>query len=399
MKLRSIIFWAHLAIGLVVGSIVLLMSITGILMAFERQLIDVAESGYRSAIAASAKGTRLAPSVLVTKAREAFPEGRIAGITLGSAPDAPASVSFGRETTLFLNPYTGLVLGRGTWLRPFLHDVEQLHRNLLLGDRGKIITGTAALGFLGLLLSGLFLWIPRRWTKAAVKAASLPSWKLKGRSRDWNWHNAFGLWASIPLLLMIPTGLIMSFQWANNLLFIATGSPVPPPRNAASAGAQPQRERSLQNGNGERNARGPNFEGLDSLWTQIAAQSPGWQTISFRLQAPRTPGDSFLVDTSNGTRPDKRVLHTVDLRSGQIRKTETFPDNNKGRQLRMWVKPLHTGEALGIMGQIVATLASGSAALLVWTGLALSYRRFFGKKVKRANVAAEPAPSAASAES
>ena len=368
-------------------------------MAFERQLIDVAESGYRSANAASAKDTPLAPSVLAAKAREAFPEGRIAGITLSSASDAPATVSFGRENTLFLNPYSGAVLGRGTWLRPFLHDVEQLHRNLLLGDRGKIITGTATLGFLGLLLSGIYLWIPRRWTKAAVKAASFPRWKLRGRSRDWNWHNAFGLWASIPLLLTIVTGLIMSFQWANNLLFIATGSPVPPPRNASPVGGQPQRERPQQGANRERDVREQNFEGLDSLWAQIAAQSPGWQTISFRLPAPRTPGDSFLVDTSNGSRPDKRVLHTVDRRAGKITKTEAFADNNKGRQLRMWIKPLHTGEAWGLPGQLVATFASGSAAVLVWTGLALSYRRFLGKKVIRSGVAAESLPSIASPES
>ncbi|HEY5892833.1 MAG TPA: PepSY-associated TM helix domain-containing protein [Chthoniobacterales bacterium] len=392
MKLRSVIFWTHLAVGLCVGAIVLLMSITGILMAFEHQLIDVAESGYRSTIASSAKDTPLAPSALVAKAREGFPEGSVAGITMSSAQDAPATVSFGREITLFLNPYTGVVLGRGTWLRPFLHDVEQLHRNLLLGDRGKIITGTASLGFLGLLLSGLYLWIPRRWTKLAVKAASLPRWNLKGRSRDWNWHNAFGLWASIPLLLVIVTGLIMSFQWANNLLFIATGSPVPPPRNAASTSGQPQRERPQQSGN-RGDSRAPNLAGLDSLWAQIATQSPGWQTISFRLPAPRTPGNSFLVDTSNGARPDKRVLHTVDLRAGKITKTETFSDNNKGRQLRMWVKPLHTGEAGGLFGQIVAALAAGSAAVLVWTGFALSYRRFFVRKGERAANAAEPDPA------
>lgn len=392
MKLRSIVFWAHLALGIAVGSIVLVMSVTGILMAFERQLIEVAESGYRATVAVAGTDASLAPSVLIDKAREAFPQGRFAGITVRRAPDEPATVNFARDKTLFLNPYTGAVLGEGTWIRSFLHDVEQLHRNLLLGDRGKIITGTATLGFLGLLLSGIYLWIPRRWTKTAVKAASIPRWNLKGRSRDWNWHNAFGFWASIPLLVTILTGLIMSFQWANNLLFIADGSAASPPRNAAGP------KRAQPGGNPERSPREQDLGGLNYMWTQIAAQSPGWQMISFRLPAPRTPNASFLVDTANGSRPDKRVLHTVDLRAGKITKTETFADNSKGRQLRMWVKPVHTGEALGLPGQIVAALASTGAAVLVWTGMALSYRRFFGRKGKRPVTAAESAGPAAQAE-
>ncbi len=37
------------------------------------------------------------------------------------------------------------------------------------------------------------------------------------------------------------------------------------------------------------------------------------------------------------------------------------------------------GEALGIAGQTVAGLGSAGAALLVFTGLSLSWRRFFGR--------------------
>jgi hypothetical protein len=37
---------------------------------------------------------------------------------------------------------------------------------------------------------------------------------------------------------------------------------------------------------------------------------------------------------------------------------------------------LHTGEFFGFFGKCMALLASLSAMLLVWTGFALSYRRW-----------------------
>ena len=42
---------------------------------------------------------------------------------------------------------------------------------------------------------------------------------------------------------------------------------------------------------------------------------------------------------------------------------------------RLWMRFLHTGEALGAGGQLMAGIASLGAAMLVWTGLALALRR------------------------
>ncbi|NTV75308.1 MAG: hypothetical protein HGA66_14025, partial [Holophaga sp.] len=47
------------------------------------------------------------------------------------------------------------------------------------------------------------------------------------------------------------------------------------------------------------------------------------------------------------------------------------------RLIRAWMRFLHTGQALGGWGQLVAGLACLGALLLVYTGVALSWRRFF----------------------
>jgi uncharacterized iron-regulated membrane protein len=48
MKLRTLLFWPHLIAGVVAGTVILVMSVTGVLLTYERQLIEWSNSDYRS---------------------------------------------------------------------------------------------------------------------------------------------------------------------------------------------------------------------------------------------------------------------------------------------------------------------------------------------------------------
>lgn len=54
-----------------------------------------------------------------------------------------------------------------------------------------------------------------------------------------------------------------------------------------------------------------------------------------------------------------------------------------GRQARSWARSLHTGEALGIIGQTIAGLVSLTSLVMVWTGFALAYRRLVVTPLRR----------------
>ena len=66
---RRLIFWCHLAAGLVAGSIVLVMSATGVLLTYERQITDRAETRAFRAAPADLGASRLAPSALIAAVR------------------------------------------------------------------------------------------------------------------------------------------------------------------------------------------------------------------------------------------------------------------------------------------------------------------------------------------
>lgn len=380
--MRKFFFWLHLLAGVGAGVIIFVMSVTGVLLTYERQTLDWANRDLRSV--PTSDETRLPLGKLLANAAEKR------GIAPSSATwradsAAPVMVSFGREGTLYVNPYSGAVLGEGAkgW-REFFHLTTDIHRWLATRDEkrslGKGLTGACNLAFLFLTLSGIYLWWPRQWRWKAVKSVVFFDGRLRGKMRDFNWHNVLGFWASLPLVVIIATGAVMSYPWANNLLFRLAGSEPPPPRAAGGPlpGGGPRRE----------GARPANFDAVNALAAKAEQHLADWQAITLRL-----PG-TFTVEQSHRGRPDKKVTLNFDGKTGALVSEETFASQNRGRQWRMWARWLHTGEAGGVFGQTLAGLASAAAAVLVFTGLALTFRRSTAWGKRRANgpIAAASAP-------
>lgn len=388
--MRKAIFWLHLAAGLVAGTIVLVLSVTGLLLAFEPQIVEVAERGFRTSPPGAAP---LGADALLARVVEARPDIAPAGLTLRSDPAAPATLSVGRETTLFVDPYTGRILGEGAkQARGFFHAVTDWHRWLAREGAGRAtgraITDACNLAFFVLIVSGLYLWLPRWWSRKTLAAVSIPSLRLRGKARDFNWHNALGLWCAPALFFIALTGVLISYPWATNLLYRATGSEPPAPR--AGPGGPGGRPGGPGGGQGEKTARLP--ENLDALFARAAAEVPGWKSISARFAPSPAEPVPFVIERGARGRPDLRTSLSLDPRTAEIVKAERFSSYNLGRQLRTWGRWVHTGEAGGLPGQVVAALASAGAAVLVWTGFALSWRRFFGRKSPARAVAADAEP-------
>jgi uncharacterized iron-regulated membrane protein len=374
MRIRDVLFWLHLALGLTAGLVILVMCLTGTLLTYERQITEWAERGYRVAPAA---GGRLPLETLVGRAREARPGVPPTAVTLQADPATPAAVSFGREGLLYVDPYTGRVLGEGSaGVRAFFRRITEWHRWLGTGeegrDRARAVTGACNLGFLILVTSGLILWMPREWTRRRVRNVAWFRRGLRGKARDFNWHNVLGLWMGLPLLGIVATGVVMSYPWANALLFRLAGDRPPEERRAEG----PPRE-----GKG-REEGAVNLAGLDRLRARVEREFPGWRSLSARLPGSARAPVTFTVSRGDRGRPDLRAQLTLDPRSGEVVRWETFVSQTPGRRARSWVRWAHTGEAGGVAGQTLAGLASASAVVLVWTGWAMAWRRFFPRRQK-----------------
>jgi uncharacterized iron-regulated membrane protein len=377
MKLpfRQIIFWLHLASGVVAGSIVLVMSVTGVLLMYERQIVDRADRDLR---ATATGATRLPVETLLGKAA-AIPGAKPSSLTIQADPAAPAQIGLGRDRTLFVDPYTGRVLGEGSpKVRAVFHRITDWHRWLGAGEEGREtarkITGACNLAFLFLVISGLYLWVPRKWTRQQVRNVAWFRRGLSAKARDFNWHNTIGLWIWLPLFVVVLSGVFISYPWATDLLLRLTGEEVTPRREGSGPGGP---GRGPERG-GERREEVA-LDGLDELWAQAERKVPDWQSISLRLPSSLEAPVTFTILRGDRGRPDLRAQLTLDRASGEEKTWQTYAGQGFGRRVRAWMRWLHTGEAGGWIGQTIAGLASAGAAVLVWTGLALSWRRFFGR--------------------
>lgn len=373
IALRKVIFWLHLTAGLAAGAIILVMCVTGTLLAFERQIVDFAERDLRAATPA---GERLATEALLAKVRATRGGAPPSGVTLRADPAAPVMLNFGREGALFVQPATGAILGEGAkGLRQFFHTVTGLHRWLAASEEmravGKSITGAANLAFLFLVLSGLVLWWPRQWRPSALQAAMRFDGRLRGKARDWNWHNVLGFWCAVPLFFIVLTGVLISYPWATNLLYRLTGNEPPPVRAASPGGMR-----------GAAVAAEWKLDGLDAITARAAQEIPTWRTMTLRLPATKTA--TVMIEESHRGRPDLKTTLTLDAKTAEVTQREGFAQQNRARQWRLWGRWIHTGEAGGWPGQLLAGIATAGGAVLVWTGFALSWRRFFARKPRPA---------------
>ena len=432
MTLRTLIFWPHLIAGVVAGAVVLTMSVTGVLLTYERQLNAWSDSEFRSSPPALGAG-RLSVEDIVTTVRRDHPDVEVGAVTFNSRADAPVSIAAGRQT-IYADAYTGRVLGEGNQgMRAFMSEVRAWHRWLSIEGEARpfarAITGWSNTLFLFIVCSGFYLWFPRKWTWQRVRPVVLFGSSLRGKARDFNWHNVIGLWSCVPLFIVVLTAMPISFPWANAIVYRAVGEEPPQQggrggreggggegaaanargrEGGARRGGAPEggaaregRERS----DGDRAESRPSQElpsvaGLNALWTVAEKQITGWRTINVRIPASDRAPVVFAIDKGDGGQPQHRSTLTLNRATGEVVSFEAFSDQSLGRRLRSISRFAHTGEVLGLPGQTIAGLATAGAVVLVWTGIALALRRFRAWVARRAKsqievVAARDASSAA----
>ena len=363
---RSVVFWMHLVCGVVAGVVVLIMSITGVALTYEKQMLEWADRGAWTA--PSPVGVRhLPPETLLAKAAAAQPGLAPTGFTLRAPAAAPATVTFQGNKSLLIDPYTGTIVGEPpAGLRNFFRTMTVWHRYLALDGTsratGRAITGAANLGFLFIVLSGIYLWFPRVWTWLQFKSVLWFRGGLPGKARDFNWHNVIGFWSAVPLAVVVAGAVPISYPWASNLVYRLVGEAPPAPAQGARPAVPPR-------------AESVPVDGLDAAYARAQERVPAWRTITVRLTGgPRAPF-VFTVDEGYSGQPQKRDTLTVS-RTGEIEKSEKFSDLSAGRRLRSWLRFAHTGEIYGLTGQTIAGIVSAGGVVLVYTGIALAFRRF-----------------------
>lgn len=376
-KFRSVIFWLHLISGAVAGIIIFIMSVTGALLSFERQIIEWGERDARI-VAARPDETRLTPQKVIDSFKEQRPDAKPSAMTITDQPDVAWLFNLGREGQTYVDPYTGVVTGEGNKsVRGAMSELRNWHRYVALsGDQrpiGKAITGASNILFLFLAISGIYIWFPRNLVWKAIKPVLWFKPGLSGKARNFNWHNTVGFWTSLLLIVFTLTATVISYRWASDLLYTLTGNEPPASQGSASNTPSPQTEKPFE------------FPAkIDSVWQVADDQAPNAKSVSLRL--PVENGSAvFTIDEGIYWNIFGRSTLTIDAATAEIKKWDPYGERNAAVQIRSWFRFTHTGETGGIVGQILGFIACVGGAFLVWTGFSLALRRLQNWWKRRSN--------------
>lgn len=345
------------------------MSITGVGLTYERQLIAMAERSDYPVVASDVQPLSLTQLTVIA---QQYPTKKTAVIALKREPNALVQVKDGRRTVAYLNPYTGeKAEAPGAGTKAFLGKLRAFHRWLTLdgsfSEAGRWVNGVSNVIFIILILSGLYLWLPKRFTHRAFrKQLTLSGNYPNASARHYQWHNVFGIYMAPALFVVAFTAIFFSFKWPGQTLkeyASLEGKEVAIPVALAPALASQQL----------------------TLDQQLAATSklfPQWQSIRFDLPSSAMATAVFNVDNGNGGEPQKRVTIALDTLTGKVVEQRTFEQMSEYRKARSYIRFLHTGEVFGLTGQTLAGIASLLACFLVYTGSMLSWRRWKNRNKK-----------------
>jgi uncharacterized iron-regulated membrane protein len=376
MKLRPILFWSHLAAGLAAGIFVFIMAVSGVLVTYEHAIIDRVASA--TSVPVPADESRLAVDELAAIAEPRSEGARMVMLSFRNRADAPVTVYQIGKGQFALDPYSGIEVDNpASRVEGFFHEIIDWHRWLgLEGDGravGKAIMGAANLAFLFLVVTGIYLWLPRVWKwpffrKNLVFGRQLPT----SKARDYNWHHVFGFWALVPLFFIVVSGVVISYPWANAMLYQAFGEQAP--RRQGPAFLSGNGMDSAADGNEK--IRPQDLATLEQAFEAARATDDSWTKINLIVPPdPQSPTVRVLVNNSGGILPMQRTTLIFDRVASEIRSSEGYDDMTSGQKARMFMRFVHTGEQFGLVGSTIAGLATLAACFLVYSGFALSYRR------------------------
>ncbi len=370
MGIRKTLFWFHLIIGCSAAVFIFLMSITGVALTYERQMIQAGErADYEQA---SEYQSPLPVEQLLHIAKQ-LPSEKSATITLTHIKGAPVIVREGRKTLAYLSPYTGEeVTSPGAETKSFFRKLRAFHRWLTFdgsfSENGRLVNGIANLIFVLLVVTGLYLWLPKKWKSRAFKQRLTLANSYSNKSaKHTRWHNVFGIYMTPILFIVATTALFFSFKWPGQTLkeqvstesiALSDYTKIEAINNAISLS-------------------------IDQQIATVSSYYPNWRTLRFAVEDKNPNTHIFHIDNGNGGEPQKRVSLVLDEKTGEIIREQKFEDLSSYRKIRSYIRFLHTGEVYGLVGQTLAGIASLLACILVYTGISLSFRRWKNYKARQ----------------
>lgn len=378
---RRINDWLHLWMGLISGIIVIIISITGCLYAFEKEISDWLKP-YRF-VTAQEKSYML-PSAMKGRAEEyinsQIPDSVVVNIYdvtyFGKNKSAVVAYNHPEHeyTMIYMNPYDGTILKQDHLKYDFFRIVLMGHFYLWLPpDIGQPVVATAILIFVFLLITGMVMWWPKNLKKANFDKSFKIKWNGTFKRVNYDMHNVLGFYFLTIALILALTGLVWGFQWFSKTYYwtLTGGKSIP-------------EWKTIESDTTQISATNMQAQHIDIVWQKMLKEYEG-QEGNVGIQFPR--GDKGTITFNFNGRPGtyyKREAKSFDqytlkeLPPSSELYGKKFDEYTLGQKIYKMNYDIHVGAVLGLPGKILAFFASLVCASLPVTGFII----WWGKRKK-----------------
>jgi uncharacterized iron-regulated membrane protein len=373
VKLQNLIFSLHRYLGLGVGLILVIVGLTGSLLVFVPEIdaqIVQQRFGY-----VTSQEQPIAPDKLVETVKIAYAnhsDWKINQVQMVSnLPYYTVRLKRPDETQweVFVNPYTGKVMGDRQRETAFFSRILDLHYALLSGEIGTIIVGIAALLLFILSITGIMLWPGWRKLISGFKI----KWNAHPKRLNYDLHKVAGIITAAFLAVIAFTGFCWNFyDQTTPIIYAATLTPKPP--EVTSTIVKGQASLSLSEALRQSDLALP-----EAITTFINLPIEPDTVFEFYK---KVPGDS--EDFNSYVKVDQYSGKVLDLQNGRVAKL--------GDRILNSFTPLHYGTFGGISTRILYVFVGLAPTVLLVTGFVMwRYRR----RAKKAVFGAIPQPISA----
>ena len=359
---REIFRQIHLWIGLIGGVFIFIICLTGTVLVFQDEMLEILNP---EVFTVEQQVEKMGLDAL-HQSVEAETGKSVTGFVLANSPAKPMEFFVkkkgekGRPENVFVNPYTAEILGNTRELRgkDFFMFNFRMHRWFMMDtDIGRPIVGFFTIAFVLASITGMVVWFPRkmRYWRQGLKVKWNAGWKRVNH----DFHNAFGFYSLIFLLILALSGLTWSFEWYKDGLSAVLGNKVFD-RN--------KKEIKIEN-------PGTSALSLNEMVQTASNQLSDYGTLRFNLShEPESPLEV------NAYRSGFAALSLADKfyfnpSNGEIVEKELISDMSLGKQIAKSIKDVHMGYIFGTFSKIIFFISSLIATLLPITGILIWWNK------------------------
>ncbi|CAA9304505.1 Uncharacterized iron-regulated membrane protein; Iron-uptake factor PiuB [uncultured Leptolyngbya sp.] len=358
MKLRKLTFTLHRYVGVMLGLLLLVIGLSGSSLVFWK---EIHHSRNLSLMQVAPQGERVTLDSILEPVRQAYPNWQLTGIFLPRQPTDTYEVRMqankDQRIDVYVNPYTGELLGSRQWGQTLMSFVYKLHYTLLAGKIGEKIIGTCGLLLLLLCMSGLILW--PGWKKLGTGFKI--RWRSPARLVNYDVHKVVGLLSVVFLSLTAFSGAGLIFYTEfEGVVYWLTGTPKLPEATSTLVAGKPP-------------------IALDAVLQKADAALPGGEITYIRL--PQEPDGAFQVAKKlpQEAHPNGGSSVYLDQYSGEILRVDNAQEASLANRILNALFPLHIGAYGGLGMRIFYVFLGLAPVTLSATGFVLWRHRQWDK--------------------